>query len=607
MAKQIKSSEIYEDDIFKNIRESAEKTIETINKINAEFKQTGEVLKKSIGGAKFDTAKSVNEFVKAQSQANKLQKEAIQLDKARIEAEKQMAMATAASEKAEQQAIKTEREKLKLDQDLARQAERKAKAEEKAAKAARDESSAYKQLEKNTRELKNQSKELAAQMLVMERNGQKNSKAYRELASKYKEVTRAAQQGDAQLKKIDSTIGDNFRNVGNYKSAVGGLKNALGQLGLAFGIGSVVRNAGETIVQFDKQVADLKAITGASGDDLKFFKEQAAELGKSVEGGASQVIEAYKLIGSAKPELLSNAKALDSVTQAAITLSQASGLELTDAATRLTDAMNQFGAPAEEAGKFINVLANGALFGSAAIPDVTDALLKFGAAANTSNVGLEESTALIELLASKGLKGAEAGTALRNVMLKLSAPDALPKEAQDRLADLGVSMEALKDTSKPFADRLDALKPLLNDNAALVKVFGTENAIAATNLLRGTDAVRQLTKDMETQGTAQKQAKENTNTLSFAFNELKESWNAMILQLTSGDGMSVVVDGIKFLAAAKVVMSATTAATAGQATAAETEAAAGQQQSTKTRQRSTALWSGGRAADDTINTTYLGI
>jgi hypothetical protein len=40
---------------------------------------------------------------------------------------------------------------------------------------------------------------------------------------------------------------------------------------------------------------------------------------------------------------------------------------------------------------------------------------------------------------------------------------------------------------------------------------------------------------------------------------------------------------------------------------AETEAAAGQQQSTKTRQRSTALWSGGRAADDTINTTYLGI
>ena len=110
-------------------------------------------------------------------------------------------------------------------------------------------------------------------------------------------------------------------------------------------------------------------------------------------------------------------------------------------------------------------------------------------------------------------------------------------------------MDALKDTSKPFADRLDALKPLLNDNAALVKVFGTENAIAATNLLRGTDAVRQLTKDMETQGTAQKQAKENTNTLSFAFNDLKESWNAMILQLTSGDGMSVVVDGIKFLAA----------------------------------------------------------
>ena len=48
---------------------------------------------------------------------------------------------------------------------------------------------------------------------------------------------------------------------------------------------------------------------------------------------------------------------------------------------------------------------------------------------------------LIQLLAENGIKGADAGTALRNVLLKISAPDALPKEAQKSLKDLGMDLK----------------------------------------------------------------------------------------------------------------------------------------------------------------------
>ena len=549
MAKQIRRTDIVEDDIFRVTRESAEKTLESISKLNEEMKESSKILSEDLKRAMTDTSKGINDFVKASEQANKLKQDATKLDEQEIKLRQQLIKLAEMEEKQRLAKEKADGQAITNAQKIQKEKERQAKSQEKIAKATRDEASAYKQLERNTRELKNQSKELAAQMLILERNGQKNTKQYRDLAAQYKSVTSAAQQGDKALKKIDSTVGDNFRNVGNYTQAVNGLKNVLGQLGIAFGIGTIIRDVTGKIVEFDRTVADLVSLTGAAGDDLLFFKEKAIELGKEVEGGASRVVEAYKLIGSAKPELLKNAAALNEVAEAAITLSQASGLELPDAATRLTDAMNQFGAPAERAGQFINVLANGALFGAAAIPNVTESLLKFGAVANTANVSLEESTGLIEALSLKGLKGAEAGTALRNVMLKLSAPEALPKKAKKYLTELGISFETLKDTSKPFADRLEALKPLLTNNAAMVKVFGLENAVAATNLIRSTDKIRSLTKEMKTQGTVQKQANENTNTLAHAFIQLKGAYEEIVLSFSKGEGaFGMVIKGIKFLA-----------------------------------------------------------
>lgn len=571
MAKLIKSTDIFEtDDIFRGIRDSASKTIDELNKLNGEITDTANALKKSIGGANFDSSKSIKEFTDATSKSNKLAMETIKIEELkqkmmqqserasqellkteqqRSKTQQQSQKINQESEKTDQQRIKTKREQAKLERELARETERQNKLTERAKKLADDESSAYKKLVKETRDLKNASKELASQLLILERDGKKNTAEFREMSRQYNATTRSAQQADATLKQIDSRVGDNFRNVGNYTGAISKLSNGLGMLGLSFGIGSIVQTAGKAIIEFDQKIADLSAITGASGADLEFYKEQANELGIGVTGGASAVVEAYKLIGSAKPELLANADALNEVTKSAITLSQASGMDLPASATALTDAMNQFGAPAEEASRFINVLANGAKFGSAEIPQVTEALLRFGAVAKTSNVSIEESTALIELLAEKGLKGADAGTALRNVMLKLSAPDALPKKAKDELEALGISFDVLTNESIPFSERLEELKPLLDNNTALVRTFGVENAVAATSILGNIDRLKELDAQMHTSGTATEQANQRTNTLSHALMELKNSFLEMFTSMGSGSGsQQVFIDGLKFMA-----------------------------------------------------------
>lgn len=357
-----------------------------------------------------------------------------------------------------------------------------------------------------------------------------------------KEATKAFADLDKRVRAADHAVGDFHKTVGNYpglKGFTSGLKNLIGAFGITGGItafAAILGDAYKTIKEFEQSLADLSSITGATGKDLAFLKNSAIDLGQKVEGGAKAVVEAYKLIAGAKPELLSNVKALNQVTEAAITLSQAAGMTLPDSATALTDAMNQFGAGAEEAQVFIDALANGAKYGSAEIPQLTEALLRFGAVARSSNVSIQESAALVELLAENGLKGAEAGTALRNILLKISAPDALPKLARAEFERLGISMKTLKDQTIPVADKLALLKPLLKDNASIVKVFGVENATAAINVLSHNDRLKELTGQMGEFGTAEEQAAIRMNTLNGKTEVLKSTYDSFVLSIGQGSG-----------------------------------------------------------------------
>ncbi|MBC5840737.1 phage tail tape measure protein [Flavobacterium sp. F-380] len=363
-----------------------------------------------------------------------------------------------------------------------------------------------------------------------------------ELRSTYSRLTQEQARFRTEIAQTPSVL---QRIRGALGPVASGMLAAFSVGALAAGFTRVLGNAKKLIQEFGQSVADLSSITGATGKDLDFLKNQAITLGKETKGGAVAVVEAYKLIASAKPELLENIDALTQMTEAVLVLSQASGLELPAAATALTDAMNQFGADASQAAMFVDTLANGAKYGSAEIPQLTESLLKFGAVAKTTNVNIQESTALIEALAEKGLKGAEAGTALRNVMLKLSAPDALPKDAQEIMKALGISFDELKDKSKPFAERLEVLKPILNDNAALIKIFGLENAVAATNLLTSTERIKELTSKMNENGTAAEQAKIRMNTLTGSLDKLESAWGSFVLSLSEkGNGLGNLLAGI---------------------------------------------------------------
>ena len=251
---------------------------------------------------------------------------------------------------------------------------------------------------------------------------------------------------------------------------------SLGRTFAAIGGAAVLGIAVKNTAQFSQSIADLSAITGAAGKDLEFYRQQAAEIGRTTTLSASQAADAFKLIASAQPQLLKNAAALAQVTKEAVALAEATGSTLPEAAQALGASLNQFQLDASKSSEVINILAASSQLGTAEVASVTEALRNAGSAANSLGLDLAETVAGIQALAASGRQGSDAGTALRQVLLKL--------ESTGR-RDLQPSIVGLNGALNNLA------KENLN-NIQLMELFGQEAFTAATSLLAQRGVVTEL-------------------------------------------------------------------------------------------------------------------
>ena len=127
-------------------------------------------------------------------------------------------------------------------------------------------------------------------------------------------------------------------------------------------------------------------------------------------------------------------------------------------------------------------------------------------AAKAANVSFEETNAAIQVLDKAGKKASEGGVALRNVLGQLSKGRFVEKQAAEELQKAGIDVVALGDNSKSLKERLEMLKPMLNDSALLSKFFGVENANAARALIQGTEALDGFTQAVTGTNSATDQA-----------------------------------------------------------------------------------------------------
>ena len=377
--------------------------------------------------------------------------------------------------------------------------------------------------------------------------------SYNDAAKAYNELTDKAKQGEfgkamsASLQQLQQRIRETKEELysmggsgvmDNLKGVLNGVAGKFGMSASMFtGVGAAVAGAagafkllGDNIslaMNFEKSMSQLSSLTGMVGKDLDQLKEYAIELGSTSTLTASQVADAFRLIGSQQPQLLESGQALKEVTKYAITLSEAAGIDLQTAAQTLSTSINQMGGDSNNAARYINVLAAASQKGAGDIAWLGEAITKSATAAKAVGTDYEELVANLEQLAKAGFDASTAGTALRSIIMNLE------KQANN---DFKPSIVGL---TQAFENLGKANLDIVGYQQIAGKMFASQ-AMALANAAK---EARNMTEAITGTNTAVDQAKTNTDNLDGALKSLSSAWEGMNLHINASSGaLKDVVD-----------------------------------------------------------------
>lgn len=317
-----------------------------------------------------------------------------------------------------------------------------------------------------------------------------------------------------QSKKELAAFKDTVSFASNsVKAFVGGFA---GMAGVSFAFMDMTQRT----MEFEKSLSGLKSLTGLGAKEMEYLKNAAIKLGSTSTQTASQVVEAYKLIGSQQPELLKNKEALNEVTKQAIVLAEAAGMDVPSAAKALSGSINQMGESASVAGEYVNILAAASQAGSADIGYLSKAIEKSGGAASSVGIRYNELVAAIEAIAPKITEASEAGTNLRNIFLILESSS--DKNLKPSVVGLSKALENLA------AKNLDATQ--------MTKLFGRESVTAALALVNAKDQYNDYVRAITGTNTAIEQQRINNDNLAGSIKALSSEWEGFILTLNKSNG-----------------------------------------------------------------------
>lgn len=344
-------------------------------------------------------------------------------------------------------------------------------------------------------------KELRATLTAI--NRQLNSGHIKRGSAEWKYYQQQAKLVTAELQKIKTEVQETEGWLSRFNNGFakwGGLlaTGAATITGVSMALNTLRNNRDSK----ESSQAELKALTGLDDESIQWLTKQAEQLsttmdesGLRIRQSSDEILQAYMLIGSKKPELLKDKEALNAVTIEAMRLAAAAKIDLKDAVTATTVSLNMYGESADQAARYVNVLAAGSKEGAADVSAQAASIKNAGVAASGAGVSIEQLQGTIQMLAEKGLEAEPAGTALRKFFLALQTG---PDETNPKVVGLQTALENLNKKSLTAAQ--------------IQTMFGEEAYSAATILIDNADKVRQYTEAVTDTNIAMEQAAINSDT-----------------------------------------------------------------------------------------------
>lgn len=345
----------------------------------------------------------------------------------------------------------------------------------------------------------------------------------------------------SEIDKVTQELEKSSRGASNASNEIKAL--GVAYAGLAVAMGAIITKSVEFAATFEQSMANVKAISQATGDEFESLRNQALELGATTRYTAAQAADAQALLAQAGFKTKDIIASLPGV----LSLASAGQTDLATTADIAASALNGFGLKAEETARVADVLAKASIDTNADVTDLGYALKYVAPVAASMGVSIEEAVAAIGELSNAGIKGEMAGTQLRAILLALASPS---EEAAGYMDKLGVSIADSAGNIKPLStvvgDMAGAFARLTQAQQADVAatLVGREAASGFLTLLtQGKATLDGYTESLRNAGgTAEEVAGVQMDTLKGATLELQSALEAV--GITVGDKLAPAIRSV---------------------------------------------------------------
>lgn len=326
---------------------------------------------------------------------------------------------------------------------------------------------------------------------------------------------------------------------------------AAGFAGIGYGVFDALSNYSD----FTKQLSNLQAVTGLSGEEMDKVKEKALDLGAQTQYSSTEAALGMTELLKAGVDVKD---VLGDASQAALDLASAGQLQLGEAAEIMSTAMNAF--HMDDATHAADILAGAANASATSVGELKYSLAACASVAGGVGMSFDDTNTALAVFAQNGLKGSDAGTSLKTMLMNLTPQTSsaqkefqrlglLTEEGTSKFFDAEGRMKSLAD----IADILGESMAGMTDEekmSSLNKLFGSDAIRGGMIMLReGAKGVRDMNKAMSNV-TAHETAKVAMDNLNGSVLKLKSAWENLTIKLLDGgigNGIRGFVDEISKL------------------------------------------------------------
>lgn len=378
-------------------------------------------------------------------------------------------------------------------------------------------------LEKNTKEYDSKQKQLNKTQKEAVRLSDQLYKKQKNLISSNSKHKSSIDSAQRSQKKFQETITQTSAATGKAARAQQNfgtkLKTAVGTLARYAGAYAII-NAGlrlfreltigsvKQAINFEKQLANLSAVAGATSEEVSKLSKNALEVAGSTKFTAEEIVKL-------QTELSKLGFSADDVVKSTLPIAyaaQALGSPLEATASLIGKVRNQFGLLVEQTTEISDTLVTSINESALSFESFGTAMQYVGPIASSLGLSLQQTTGAMAVLADSGFTASRIGTGLRGILTEIG---------------------------KTSGDAEKSLKKLAKENINLAEasdLVGKRNAAQLITLLKNIDAIEESNTKYYQQGRALESSAKQIDTfsgqidiLTAAFREFQiEQGNAIV-------------------------------------------------------------------------------